>query len=221
MTRVAYVLGGLAFLFLPIIIGLAQAEEAPSGDIPSWVKDIAGFWSQDLIDDDSFIGAIQYLIEQKFITLSAVQAQIQEAAETIVALQERVDRLTTDNKKLEEMNEVLEQEVEFWRNTEQCLVDCGVIFAVTSCEETYGDAHVKGIVENTGEETLKLEYTVYLTDALDNGVAIDFGIINSLAPGQTRTISELVGYAGEWEYCGMTVTWEPIPPTGTFTVPLQ
>ena len=206
----------------PLAVGLgalAQAEETPSGDIPSWVKDMAGFWSQSLIDDDAFVNAIQYLVEQRVITLSAMQAQIQESAETISALHEHVERLRADNKKLEEMNEVLEHEIEFLRNTEQCLVDCGVNFAVTSCEVTPSDAHVKGIVQNTGKETLRLEYTVYLTDAFSNGVAIDTGIINSLAPGQTRNISELIDYTGEWEYCGMDMSWEPITPVRTYTPP--
>lgn len=206
----------------PLAAGLgapAYAEEAPSGGIPSWVKDIAGFWSQDLIDDDSFIGAIQYLVEQKFITLSAMQAQVQEAAEMIVALQERVDRLTADNKKLEEMNKVLEHEVSFLQETYQCMVDCGVDFSVTSCEATFNDAHVQGIVKNTGERTLRLQYTIYLSDALGKGVAIDSWIIDSLAPGQTRNISEFIDYAGEWEYCGMDMSWEPTTPVITYTPP--
>ena len=159
---------------------LVHAEETPSGGVPSWVKDTAGFWSQGLIDDGAFVNAIQYLVEQGIITLSTMQAQNQESAETISALYEHVERLKAYNKKLEEMNEVLEHEIEFLRNTEQCLVDCGVNFAVTSCEATSSYAHVKGIVQNTGKETLRLEYTAYLTDAFSNGVAIDSGMINSL-----------------------------------------
>ena len=62
----------------------------------------------------------------------------------------------------------------------KCLVDCGVNFAVTSCEATSSYAHVKGVVQNTGKETLRLEYTAYLTDAFSNWVTIDSGMINSL-----------------------------------------
>ena len=35
--------------------------------IPDWVKDVAGFWCNDEIDDSSFIEAIQYLIENRVI----------------------------------------------------------------------------------------------------------------------------------------------------------
>jgi len=35
--------------------------------IPEWVKDVAGFWANDTIDDDTFVNAITYLIQQGLI----------------------------------------------------------------------------------------------------------------------------------------------------------
>jgi len=40
---------------------------APDVLIPSWIKDVAGFWCGDEIDDGSFIEAIQYLIDNDVI----------------------------------------------------------------------------------------------------------------------------------------------------------
>jgi len=38
-----------------------------SKEIPQWVKNIAGYWTNDLITDDSFISSIQYLVNNKII----------------------------------------------------------------------------------------------------------------------------------------------------------
>ena len=39
--------------------------------IPSWIKDVAGFWCGDEIDNASFIEAIQYLINNDVIMVPA------------------------------------------------------------------------------------------------------------------------------------------------------
>jgi len=37
--------------------------------IPDWVREVAGFWCSDEIDDASFVSAIQYLIETEIIII--------------------------------------------------------------------------------------------------------------------------------------------------------
>jgi hypothetical protein len=37
--------------------------------IPDWIRDVAGFWCNDEIDDAAFIGAIQFLMENKIIVV--------------------------------------------------------------------------------------------------------------------------------------------------------
>jgi len=37
--------------------------------IPDWIRDVAGFWCNDKIDDAEFVGAIQFLIENKIIVV--------------------------------------------------------------------------------------------------------------------------------------------------------
>ena len=46
--------------------------------IPSWVKNNAGWWSENKIDDKTFISALQYLIQEKII----VVPQTQQASQT-------------------------------------------------------------------------------------------------------------------------------------------
>ena len=44
---------------------------SPDVIIPSWIRDVAGFWCGDEINDTSFIEAIQYLISNDVIIVPA------------------------------------------------------------------------------------------------------------------------------------------------------
>lgn len=44
-------------------VSLVSYSAAQTSAIPTWVKDIAGFWSEDQITDQEFLSAIQYLID--------------------------------------------------------------------------------------------------------------------------------------------------------------
>jgi len=46
---------------------IITVQNPPTFVIPDWVKDVAGFWCNNEIDDPSFIEAIQYLIENRVI----------------------------------------------------------------------------------------------------------------------------------------------------------
>jgi len=50
---------------MPYPIGTSE----PKLIIPSYVKDVATFWQKGQIDDDSFVGTIDYMIETKIITI--------------------------------------------------------------------------------------------------------------------------------------------------------
>ena len=49
--------------------------------IPSWVKNVAGFWCQDKIDDASFVEGIQYLIDSGIIVIPATSESFNETQE--------------------------------------------------------------------------------------------------------------------------------------------
>ncbi len=51
--------------------------------IPSWIKLNAAWWADELILDGEFLSAIQYLIEQKILVVSAVQVPIDSADDEI------------------------------------------------------------------------------------------------------------------------------------------
>jgi len=54
----------------PLVTVITQA---PTLKIPAYVKNIATFWQEDQIDDASFVGAIEYMIEQRIITIPDVE----------------------------------------------------------------------------------------------------------------------------------------------------
>ena len=43
--------------------------------VPSWVKNTAGWWANDQIDDSEFITSIQFLIKNKIIVLDSIEAE--------------------------------------------------------------------------------------------------------------------------------------------------
>ena len=50
---------------------LKTSKEVPSTkvEIPSWIKNSAGWWAEDIVGDDEFIQSIQFLIKEKIISI--------------------------------------------------------------------------------------------------------------------------------------------------------
>jgi hypothetical protein len=44
---------------------------SPTGSIPHWVKNNAGWWADSSIDDQTYISSITYLIERGYIILTS------------------------------------------------------------------------------------------------------------------------------------------------------
>ena len=52
-------------------------------DIPSWVKNNAGWWSEDTIDDNDFVGGIEYMIKEGIIKLPKT-SPVSSESETVI-----------------------------------------------------------------------------------------------------------------------------------------
>jgi len=57
----------LAKTMIPIVIDREIQNEF---SIPSWIKNNAGLWSNDAIDDETFVNGIEYLIQNQVIIIS-------------------------------------------------------------------------------------------------------------------------------------------------------
>ena len=56
----------LADAFFPVIVDRIGFEQV---SIPTWIKNNAGWWATDQIDDSSFLQGIQYLIQKGIIVV--------------------------------------------------------------------------------------------------------------------------------------------------------
>ena len=61
----------LAKTTIPIVIDRVVHQSDIS--IPSWIKNNAGWWANDAIDDETFVNGIEYLVKNQIITTSTTQ----------------------------------------------------------------------------------------------------------------------------------------------------
>ena len=52
-----------------IVIDSSNQTQSESSNIPSWIKNNAGWWSEGTLDDDSFVQGIQFLIKEGIIQI--------------------------------------------------------------------------------------------------------------------------------------------------------
>jgi len=58
----------LSVLVLTAALPLLTYTSAQTSEIPTWIKNVAGFWSEDAITDQEFLAAIQYLIDNGILS---------------------------------------------------------------------------------------------------------------------------------------------------------
>jgi len=56
----------LANAILPVVVNRISVDET---SIPAWIKNNAGWWATDQIDDSSFLQGIQYLVQKGIIVV--------------------------------------------------------------------------------------------------------------------------------------------------------
>ncbi|MCV0398680.1 MAG: peptidase [Nitrosarchaeum sp.] len=58
--------------FIIVIEPPFRSQESNSNEIPSWIKNNAGWWADDSIDDETFVQGIQFLIKQNILQISSI-----------------------------------------------------------------------------------------------------------------------------------------------------
>ena len=58
-------------------------DSIPSHEIPSWIKNNAGWWSEDQIDDETFVSGIQFLIKEGILDVSKSSGTSQDKSSEI------------------------------------------------------------------------------------------------------------------------------------------
>ena len=76
----------LVFFVFTCVMGLMfTSASAQEMSIPAWIKNNAGWWSNDQIPDSTFIDGIEFLIEKEIIVISDMPKTSSEKAESIPA----------------------------------------------------------------------------------------------------------------------------------------
>ena len=57
-------------LFVPPSMSTVQAQDS---EIPAWIKNNAGWWATDQIDDSSFLQGIQFLIKERIMVIPSTE----------------------------------------------------------------------------------------------------------------------------------------------------
>ena len=69
-------------LLVPASISTVQAQDS---EIPAWIKNNAGWWATDLIDDSSFLQGIQYLIKEGIMVIPPTETSGSSGSEGVPA----------------------------------------------------------------------------------------------------------------------------------------
>lgn len=79
---------------IPMLVIPVLAQETEDKPIPSWVKSVAGYWSEDKINDGEFIEALEFLIDNNVINLGEnvfVDNTMSELQEENTILKEKLE----------------------------------------------------------------------------------------------------------------------------------
>ena len=60
---------------IAVLLLVGSSVSSVYAEVPSWVKNNAGWWADGTIDDDSFVQGIQYLIENNVLDVTSQTTQ--------------------------------------------------------------------------------------------------------------------------------------------------
>ena len=55
---------------IAVLLLVGSSVSAVYAEVPSWVKNNAGWWAEGTIDDDSFVQGIQFLIKEGIMSIT-------------------------------------------------------------------------------------------------------------------------------------------------------
>jgi uncharacterized protein len=155
-------------VLVSIITGLTMHASAQQASIPSWIKNVARWWSQGQTSDSEFLKAIQYLIDNNMLHVASqtmasqlnvtnssdLQNQNNQLSQRLGDLQSQYNTLQTRyNALLQQVRSITTQSVTSGGNIDS-------IYAVAVMPVTQGD----GFFETTQYQGSILKITVEIRD---------------------------------------------------------
>ncbi len=71
----------LANAFLPVVVNRTNGDEI---SIPVWIRNNAGWWATNEIDDSSFLQGIQYLIKERIMIIPSTEKSYDTESDQVV-----------------------------------------------------------------------------------------------------------------------------------------
>ncbi len=65
------------------MVGISMIPTSLNNEIPSWIKNNAGWWANDLIDDSSFVEGIQFMVQEGIISIPLQSSDFDESVDEI------------------------------------------------------------------------------------------------------------------------------------------
>ena len=79
-------------IILSLIVGITSVY-ATTEPIPEWIKNTAGYWSNDEITDNEFFKLIQFLIDRQIIIIPNTQHDNQKDTQRVLDLQDELSKI--------------------------------------------------------------------------------------------------------------------------------
>ena len=101
MTKIIFVgiITAITLISVIMIMTSTSLTVSAQGAVPEWIKTNAGWWSEDKISTDSYVTSLEWLINERIITVAKAQetdkASIDDVWTTINNLQTQVERIQT------------------------------------------------------------------------------------------------------------------------------
>ena len=175
-------------LILIAILAISIPASLASTDIPDWIRQTALLYGEGTISDDTFLGAIQYLVNEGLLKVDAPTEPepnpdhvIPAACDTLCSVKE------PDNKMACWAScSLLNFEFEFEEELSNVVPDDIFELEVISCSDFTPDSvKVEYSVTSNSEHPVTLELAVKGVDINDKVLSISTPLLD-IAPGQTK-----------------------------------
>ena len=101
--------------FLTFLSGILFLPNASAQSVPDWIKNNAGWWSEGLIDDTTFLQGIQYLIKEGIMIITPTETSESAQSQEVPAWIKNnagwwANNLITDNEFIKGVEFLVERE---------------------------------------------------------------------------------------------------------------
>ena len=100
-TKTSVLVAAIAIASIGLLstnIPVSNVADAQQEEIPKWIQDVAGFWSNDSISDQEFVNAMEFLVEEGIMKIpSSNTAQAEEITKTLEELEVRLEKVETQS----------------------------------------------------------------------------------------------------------------------------